>query len=56
MGFPEDYAKEVFEVLDRRRSKNAHTNFLKAFKKLCKEKDKENENNDVGCSISIDCS
>ena len=56
MSFPEDYAKEVFKVLDGKQSKNAHDKFLKAFEKLCKEKDEEKQNNDVGCPISNDCS
>jgi len=56
MGFPEDYAQEVFRELDKRPYKNMHTRFMKAYKKLCEDKDKEDRNNDVGCQISNDCS
>ena len=55
MGFPEDYAKEVFRELDKRPYKNMHTRFLKAYRKLCEENDKQN-NNDGGCPVSSDCS
>jgi len=56
MGFPEDYAKEVFNELDKRPYKNMHTRFLKEYNKLCKEKEDESKSNDVGCQMSTDCS
>ncbi|MCQ4784571.1 hypothetical protein NE670_04820 [Flavonifractor plautii] len=49
-----EYAKEVFEELNKCKSKNAYQLFQKELIKLHDEQEKHT--NDVGCAISQDCS
>ena len=49
-----EYAKEVFEELNKCKSKNEYQLFQKELIKLHDEQEKHT--NDVGCAISQDCS
>ena len=51
-----EYAREVFDELNKRKSKNAYQLFQKELNKLHDEQETETNKNDVGCIISCDCS
>lgn len=47
------YAREVFDELNKRKSKNKFKAFINEFNKILEESENEN---DVGCPVSNDCS
>lgn len=50
------YAKEVFREINKSKSKNAYTNFIKELERLHKEQQLVELENDVGCAMSNNCS
>lgn len=51
-----DYAREVFKEVNKTRGKKKHGNFIKYYKQLYDKILEEQNENNVGCEISNDCS